>query len=223
MAVIIVAVAGAVVPIVLDKIKSNAVIAIIAFAVVIAETLYAVLMSGGAHRTDNWFTAAHIPRQLLIAVPLNIAQMVMLLLFAGILKLLRVKPPEPKLKLGVKNGAQLVFAIIFNFLVVGTTEEIMFRGYLLGLFRAAIGSNAWAVVIVSVLFGAIHYPGYETWHKVATTTLIGALYGTAMLVIPDCTLLTVIVAHGVNNAVAFAIRFTDNNTLNREVENVQQR
>jgi uncharacterized protein len=75
-----------------------------------------------------------------------------------------------------------LWAILPLAIFVGFWEETVFRGFLLGRFRAAFGAtdslskrDVWAVVLTAVLFGGAH--GYQGVLGVMQTSVIGITLG----------------------------------------------
>jgi membrane protease YdiL (CAAX protease family) len=93
----------------------------------------------------------------------------------------------------------LIFYIIYDFLFVGFGEEFIFRGYFLNRIGATANSKLLAIILSSILFGLWHYPHGRDIFQVIGTTLIGMVYGFARYKIKDCSLLSVSIAHGLQD------------------------
>ncbi len=83
---------------------------------------------------------------------------------------------------GKGSGASVLFYGVVTSVATGVFEELAFRGILLGQFERSLGS-IWALVISSVIFGAMHIPNP---HATLVTGLIitveaGSLLGAAYL------------------------------------------
>lgn len=94
----------------------------------------------------------------------------------------------------VGAGRNVLWFALVSAVTVGIAEELMFRGYLLGRLRIALGSRAGAIIVSSALFGLLHLVGGDI-AQVLVTTAIGALLATARVFWRPCSLATVIVAH----------------------------
>ncbi|MBD5087034.1 MAG: CPBP family intramembrane metalloprotease [Clostridiales bacterium] len=91
----------------------------------------------------------------------------------------------------------LVISAIQDILFVGVCEEIVFRGYVQNQFEIWLKKCKWlAPLIAAVLFGLWHIIN-GSLIQVLFTTLIGCVFGYSKYFIKDCTLLSVIIAHGI--------------------------
>lgn len=94
---------------------------------------------------------------------------------------------------------QFVYEFFYCIVAVSTTEEFVFRGYLYKKAKDSFGSDCWAVIISSVMFGLFHiFCGNII--QVFMTMFIGALFCLFRLKIKHCTLLSLIIAHGIYDA-----------------------
>ena len=111
--------------------------------------------------------------------------------------------------IGRENPQFFLYMIFVSILVVGPVEELLFRGIVQGLLRRAL--SAWpAIVLASAFFGLVHVwavqgtIGQQLVYAVVATVLglvLGYLYErTDNIVVPG-------VAHGVYNAVLFALQY----------------
>ncbi len=156
--------------------------------------LYAAMaaLTLGAHRLDGLsklglgFSRARSGRQVAIGAALAAA---LLILVVGIPVAVGVDPADI-----VGSGNTLIFAAL-SAVVVGTGEELLFRGYLLGRLTVALRSPVAALAISSALFGLSHLPLSGSWAQVAVTTGIGAVLAAGRIWLPGCSLLSLIVAH----------------------------
>lgn len=105
----------------------------------------------------------------------------------------------------VDNGNRYGFAWQFcwEFLYctagVGLVEEFAFRGFIYTRFKNIFGKDFLAVIFSSVLFGLFHIMGGSIVQMIITG-LIGALLCFFRLKIRNCTTLSIIIAHGVYDA-----------------------
>ena len=111
--------------------------------------------------------------------------------------------------IGRENPQFFLYMILVSILVVGPVEELLFRGVVQGLLRRAL--SAWpAIVTASAFFGLVHVwavqgtIGQQLVYAAVATVLgiiLGYLYErTENIVVPG-------VAHGLYNAVLFAIQY----------------
>ncbi|MDQ1205362.1 CPBP family intramembrane glutamic endopeptidase [Microbacterium sp. SORGH_AS_0862] len=94
----------------------------------------------------------------------------------------------------VGAGRNALWFALVSAVTVGVAEELMFRGYLLGRLRIALGSRAGAIIVSSALFGLLHLVNGDIV-QVVVTACIGALLATARVIWPSCSLASVLVAH----------------------------
>jgi len=78
-------------------------------------------------------------------------------------------------------------------LLPGLSEELLFRGVMI----PALGSGMLAVIVSSLLFGALHLGGIQQWPYGLWATAVGIILGTMMIVTGN--LLIPIVAHIITN------------------------
>lgn len=93
----------------------------------------------------------------------------------------------------------IIYNIFFYILFVGTGEEILFRGYFMQRIEAVSGSKKISVVISAVIFGLWHFPGGNNFIQVFITACLGAFYGISLYKVKDCSVLSLIIAHGLYN------------------------
>ena len=101
----------------------------------------------------------------------------------------------------------LIFYLVYDFLFVGFGEEFIFRGYFCSRLGTVTKSKIAAVVISSVLFGLWHYPNGHNILQVIMTTLLGLLYGLSRYKIKNCSVLSVSVAHGLQDAAIMGLSY----------------
>jgi len=89
--------------------------------------------------------------------------------------------------------------LIWLGLLPGLSEELLFRGLML----PALGGDAAAVAVTSLLFGSLHLGGIQQWPYVVWATCVGALLGTAAVLSGN--LLVPIVAHVTTNWISSAL------------------
>ena len=65
---------------------------------------------------------------------------------------------------------------IFSMMLVGFSEELLFRGFLFTMIYELSGSRLKAVFIPSIVFGIWHFPVGQSIDQVIGTTIIGLIY-----------------------------------------------
>ena len=84
----------------------------------------------------------------------------------------------------------LVFYVFYDLICVGFGEELAFRGYLYGRLQS-LSTPAWLPMLISaVLFGLWHFPGTLSVVNVASTMVMGLLYGLCRWKVRSCSLLS---------------------------------
>lgn len=144
--------------------------------------------------SDLGFTKEKIIQQILIGVLLAL----LMSLFLTVLPIL----------LGFKNIIsstiytqtwQFVYQFVYMIFGVAIPEELVFRGYLFNKLLEIRNSRWFAIIISSSLFGLFHIlNGYLP--QVFSTAIIGLIFCICREKIKGCTLLSLIVAHGVYGA-----------------------
>lgn len=86
--------------------------------------------------------------------------------------------------------------LIWLGLLPGLSEELLFRGVML----SDLGLNVFGLVVSSLLFGILHFSGYQQWPYVAWATAVGLLLGASVLLTGN--LLVPIVAHVLTNLIS---------------------
>lgn len=94
----------------------------------------------------------------------------------------------------ISIGRMMLIAIQ-DILFVGVGEEIVFRGYVQNQFTIWLKSKWLAPLFAAVLFGFWHLINGSII-QVLFTTIIGCIFGYAKYSIKNCSLLSVIIAHG---------------------------
>lgn len=149
------------------------------------------------------FRKKNIGKQLIIAIILfaiTISAAVVIPLLVGVSK---------SNVFGFKSASiqVLVFYLVFDFICVGFGEEIAFRGYIYSRIES-LSSITWLPMVLSALaFGLWHYPNTHSLINVVSTGLIGLLYGFCRWKIKGCSLLSLAIAHGLNDAVIVLLSY----------------
>ncbi len=91
-----------------------------------------------------------------------------------------------------------LFAVsaVQDILFIGVSEEIVFRGYVQNQFEIWLKKCKWlAPLFASLLFGLWHIINGSLF-QVLCTAVIGCVFGYCKYFIKDCSLLSVVIAHG---------------------------
>jgi membrane protease YdiL (CAAX protease family) len=100
----------------------------------------------------------------------------------------------------------LWFAIPYQMLFVGFSEEMIFRGFYLDRFIRITGNDTGAIVLSSLMFGAWHAIGPLVsgagvpLAQMGFTTVIGAILAVGKTRGRDCSVLSCALAHGAYNS-----------------------
>ncbi|MBQ7783010.1 MAG: CPBP family intramembrane metalloprotease [Oscillospiraceae bacterium] len=94
---------------------------------------------------------------------------------------------------------QFAYEFIYCISAVGIVEELVFRGFIYKKIERISGMTWAAVLGSSVLFGAFHIFGGNIYQMLMTAG-IGAFLCFCRLKIKDCSLLSLVIAHGVYDA-----------------------
>ena len=94
---------------------------------------------------------------------------------------------------------QYIFEFTYCILSVGFVEEFVFRGFIFGKLQKICRNNVLPVIISSALFGLFHIFNGSIFQMLMTAG-IGALFCLCRLKIKKCSTLSLIIAHGVYDA-----------------------
>ena len=94
---------------------------------------------------------------------------------------------------------QFVCEFVYCIAAIGLVEEFVFRGFVFNKIKALSGSNKVAIAGSSVLFGLFHFLSGNIIQLIMTAFL-GVIFCLCKEKIKNCTLLSVIIAHGVYDA-----------------------
>lgn len=94
---------------------------------------------------------------------------------------------------------QFIYDFIYFIFAISMVEEFVFRGFFYTKMKKLFGSSIGAIVGSSILFGLFHFPGGNIV-QILLTGVIGAVFCVCRVKIKNCTLLSVIIAHGVYDA-----------------------
>lgn len=94
---------------------------------------------------------------------------------------------------------QYIYEFVECIIAVGLVEEFVFRGFLYEKFKRIFGTDVAAVIGSSLLFGLFHIFGGNIL-QIIMTGFIGALFCLFRMKIKDCSTLSLIITHGVYDA-----------------------
>ncbi|MDE5860192.1 MAG: CPBP family intramembrane metalloprotease [Oscillospiraceae bacterium] len=92
-----------------------------------------------------------------------------------------------------------VYEFFYCIAAVGFVEELVFRGFVYNRLKKISQNEITAVIGSSVLFGAFHLFGGNIVQMIMTA-FIGAFFCFCRLKIKNCSLLSLIIAHGIYDA-----------------------
>lgn len=94
---------------------------------------------------------------------------------------------------------QFVYDFVYYIIAVALVEEFVFRGFLYKKIATLFGSNLYAILGSSILFGLFHFlSGSIT--QLILTGITGLILCICKVKVKNCTLLSLIIAHGVYDA-----------------------
>lgn len=99
---------------------------------------------------------------------------------------------------GYQSIESAIGGFVYFLLVVGLVEEFIFRGFLYGKLKEICQSDEAPILISSLVFGLFHFSG-GNFMQVIMASAIGAVYCWCMDNIPNCSLLSLIIAHGMHD------------------------
>lgn len=140
------------------------------------------------------FTKVRLPKQILIGIALGLA-LSLVFTVTPILIGRRNFVGEPMYTL----WWQFIYDFAYKILTVALTEEFVFRGFIFEYILKLKNSRWLAIVISSLLFGLFHIFGGNIV-QVIFTALLGFLLCLSREKIKECTIISLIVAHGVYDA-----------------------
>ena len=94
---------------------------------------------------------------------------------------------------------QYIYEFVYCIIAVGLTEEFVFRGFLYKKLEKLFNSSTFAIVGSSVMFGLFHFLSGNIV-QIILTGVLGAIFCICRVKIKQCTLLSLIIAHGVYDA-----------------------
>lgn len=153
-----------------------------------------LMLIGKEKMCDLGFTAKNILRQILIGVGIAL---IMSAIFTVIPILLGFK-----YMVGSTNYTQMwqfAYQFVYSVFGVALAEELVFRGYIFNKLLELRNNRWFAIITSSVIFDTVHiFSGNII--QIFVTAIIGFLFCMLREKIKNCTLLSLIVLHGVYDA-----------------------
>ena len=94
---------------------------------------------------------------------------------------------------------QFIYDFVYYIFAIALVEEFVFRGFFYKKLEMLFNSTMGAIIGSSVLFGLFHFVGGNIV-QILLTGIIGTIFCICRVKIKNCTLLSVIIAHGVYDA-----------------------
>ncbi len=153
---------------------------------------------------DIGITRNKLFQQVMVGVLIGIAEVAVIV---GLIVLLGFKE-----QLGsplYEEGWQYIVYFFYAIFAVGLFEEIFFRGYIYKELSDIIKSKCFVIMLSSLIFGACHFAGNGNFiqdvPQVLLATIAGIFYCVLREKIKSCTLISLIVMHGIHD---FGIAFS---------------
>lgn len=103
--------------------------------------------------------------------------------------------------------SQVIIRTMYYIFIVGFTEELIFRGYLLNRLKELINSDLYAVVISSVIFALWHFPVSYYWGQVVFAFFLGLVLSTFKVKVKGNIIVSLALAHGLYNSMLLWIGY----------------
>lgn len=154
-----------------------------------------VMLTGREKPADYGFSSDKIGQQIITGVILGIAMSLLLTLV----------PHLAGMSGFVDNGTryrhlwQFIYEFVYCIFAVSLTEEFVFRGFIYKKLELLSQSSVTAAAVSSVLFGLFHFLGGSII-QIIMTGCIGAFLCFCRMKIKNCSIISLIIAHGVYDA-----------------------
>jgi membrane protease YdiL (CAAX protease family) len=102
------------------------------------------------------------------------------------------------------NTGNIIYSIVTYLVFIGLVEELIFRGYIQTRINELTRHKFVGVLIAAALFGLWHIIN-GSWAQVAYTFLIGCVFGFCKEYVKNCSLLSLIIAHGLFDALLVVV------------------
>lgn len=153
-----------------------------------------LILQGKENLSDYGITAKNLPKQIAVGILIGLGMGCVLTLLPMALGLKQLVYTDS----GFGNTGEALRRLAYFILVIGLVEEFIFRGFLFTRLKEICLSDAVPILLSSALFGVFHFSGLN-FTQVLTTGLIGAFFCLCRERIPGCTLLSLVIAHGLHD------------------------
>lgn len=107
----------------------------------------------------------------------------------------------------IKNASIFIRMSIFYLLIIGPTEEFIFRVYIQDSLVDLFGKyKAFAPLVAGALFGVWHLI-CGNWIQAAITTVLGCIWGYSKFCVKGCTYMSIALSHGLYDYLIFLAKF----------------
>lgn len=144
--------------------------------------------------SDLGFTKVNITNQIIIGIQIAIAMSFILTIIPILLGL-----KDMVSSISYTKAWQFAYQFIYMIFGVALAEELVFRGYIFHKLLKIKSSRWFAITISSLLFGLLHIFNGNIL-QVLMATIIGIIYCICREKIKGCTIISLIIAHGVYDA-----------------------
>jgi len=145
------------------------------------------------HIKDLGFTTKKLFKQIVIGIIIAVSMSAILTVIPILLGFGDI--------IGSKNYTQawqFIHDFIFSIFSIALVEEFLFRGYIFHKLLKIKNNRMFAIILSSVFFGFFHiFTGLSV--QILTTAIIGFFFCICREKIKDCTILSLIIAHGLYN------------------------
>ena len=101
----------------------------------------------------------------------------------------------------------LIYFTLFDICIVAPCEEFIFRGYFFEKLNQIFDNSLIANIISSLLFGLLHYPNKKSFALIIPPMIIGFIFTLCKTKIKNCSLISLSIAHGLNNSLITLISY----------------
>lgn len=150
-----------------------------------------IMLLGKDNLTDYGITGQHLGKQIKAGVSIALCMTCVLVLLPMIFGLKNLVYRGES----YQSAGSAIKGFLHFLLVVGLVEEFVFRGFLYGKLKNICLSDEAPIVISSLVFGVCHFSG-GNFTQVIIASVIGAIYCWCLENVPNCSLLSLIIAHG---------------------------
>lgn len=144
--------------------------------------------------SDYGITTQHLPQQISTGILIGLGMGCVLSLLPMALGLKQLVYTGS----GYHSASEALVRLAYYVFVIGVVEEFIFRGFAYHHLKEVCLSDLMPILLSSALFGLLHFTGLN-FTQILTTGLIGAFFCICREKIPNCTLLSLAIAHGLHD------------------------